>query len=65
MQYLTYHPMRNRPWTEHNCFPQGAINWWQNHHYYANVPLVIYEMDDARTEMRLIPESEWPNAATK
>lgn len=67
MKWLSYHPNRRRQWTEHNCFPHGAIKWCNDHvdaeWSWWNYPieaLHIYEVSDDRTEIKLIPREDWP-----
>ena len=67
MPYLSYRRDRRRPWTEHENFPKGAIAYKtreDNSKYKWNpnwktADLAIYEMSDDRTEIRLVPQSEW------
>lgn len=59
MRWLTYHPSRRRPWTEHNCFPKGAIKWWRENSYYTGRPLLIFVMSDDRKHITLIPQEDW------
>lgn len=61
MKWLSYHPDRRRPWTEHDCFPKGSIKYLsENTRKYRPNALLIFELSDDRTKTRRIPESEWP-----
>ena len=64
MKWLSYHPDRRKPWTEHNCFPQGTRKYMAEGPSWKYNPdlLLIFEMSDDRTEIRNIPREEWPDA---
>lgn len=66
MRWLSYHPNRRKQWTEHNCFPSGAIKYMQDAPRWKYNPdlLLIFELSDDRTEMRHVPREEWPDAPT-
>lgn len=61
MKYLTYLPGRRRPWTEHNCFPKGAVRVlrespsWRT----AGQQLLIFKLSEDRQAVTLVPEEEW------
>jgi hypothetical protein len=52
MRYLTYCALRRRPWTEHNCFPNGAYDYWAGTH--KSSPLTFYSVSDDGLEIRFI-----------
>ena len=65
MSYLTYHRLRRDQWKEFKEFPHKAVHVWRNseqYHYalYKEVPLLIFEVSDDHTNIRFMPESEWP-----
>jgi hypothetical protein len=61
--FLSWQPQRRRPWTEHNCFPKGAIKW-RDESAWSNPPLLIFSLSDDRKTMRHIPEDEWDEWAS-
>ena len=62
MKWLSYQPERRRPWTEHNCFPKGAIKYIKDNPRWHNLDkLLIFEMSDDRTQIKFIPKEEWPD----
>lgn len=65
MSYLTYHKLRSDQWREFKKFPHQAVRVWRNSElfpgpYYGDEPLLIFEVSDDHTEIRFMPESEWP-----
>lgn len=61
MKYLTYQASRRRPWTEHNCFPKGAIKWWRETRYgqaYGE-KMLVFKMSEDRMTITFVPEEDW------
>lgn len=58
MKYLTYLPGRNRPWTEHACFPKKAIEQ-QGMHWRRSERIKVYRLSDDRQTVTFVPEEEW------
>ncbi len=71
MIYLAWNPGRNSVWTEHRSFPKKAIRLWREGNSGPSVyarhrsPFRVYEMNDDRTEIWLIPEEEWDAQAAR
>ncbi|MFE6222964.1 hypothetical protein [Streptomyces sp. NPDC057854] len=72
-RYLSWNPDRRRVWTEHPCFPKGAVRWrdycqkWRDEHrgssYAPQLQLRIYRINESGDTITEIPPGEWDEHA--
>lgn len=61
-RYLSWNPTRRRVWTEHPCFPKGAIKWRDEDQWNGGGPngeLRIYRIHEGGDTITEIPPGEW------
>ncbi|MFF5973676.1 hypothetical protein ACFY7C_19325 [Streptomyces sp. NPDC012769] len=69
-RYLSWNPTRKRVWTEHPCFPKGAVRWrddrweWRKEHSRLGAEpkpdqLRIYRIHEGGDVITEIPPEEW------
>jgi hypothetical protein len=62
-RYLSWNPDRRRVWTEHSCFPKGAIKWRDECQWNKHGPLRIYRIHEGGDIITEIPPGEWDDHA--
>lgn len=58
-RYLSWNPTRRRVWTEHPCFPKGAIKWRDDQEQSWKRLLRIYRINESGDTITEIPPEEW------